>query len=155
LERIPVTGLETYVIVGANAAGGTAVEALRRYGFSGRIVLVGAEPDRPYERPPLSKRYLQGTYPEEKVFLRAADYYAEQAIELRLGVRATGLNPAERTVALDTGEQVRYDKLLIATGSQLRQLSLPGGDLEGVFTSGPCQRRGFSPRSSSASNAWW
>ena len=124
---------ETYVIVGASAAGGTAAETLRRSGFTGRIVLLGAEPDRPYERPPLSKQYLQGAYPEEKVYFRPEAYYADQAIELRLGVRATALDPAEHQVALDTGESLHYDKLLIATGSQLRRLTLPGGDLDGVF----------------------
>jgi 3-phenylpropionate/trans-cinnamate dioxygenase ferredoxin reductase subunit len=128
-----MTPEETYVIVGASATGGTAAEALRRSGFTGRIVLVGAEPDRPYERPPLSKQYLQGTYPEEKVFFRPDAYYADQAIDLRLGVRATALDPASQTVTLDAGESLRYDKLLIATGSQLRHLSLPGGDLDGVF----------------------
>jgi 3-phenylpropionate/trans-cinnamate dioxygenase ferredoxin reductase subunit len=124
---------ETYVIVGASATGGTAAEGMRRSGFTGRIVLVGAEPDRPYERPPLSKQYLQGSYPEEKVFLRPDAYYSDQAIELRLGVRATALDAASQTVTLDAGEALPYDKLLIATGSQLRRLSLPGGDLGGVF----------------------
>ncbi|MBI4499209.1 MAG: FAD-dependent oxidoreductase [Chloroflexi bacterium] len=128
-----MAGAETYVIVGANLAGGRAAEALRARGFAGRIVLVGEEPDRPYERPPLSKGYLQGAYPEEKLFLRPQSYYDEYAIELRLGVRATGLEPAERSVALASGERLRYDKLLIATGTQARRLDVPGGDLEGVY----------------------
>jgi 3-phenylpropionate/trans-cinnamate dioxygenase ferredoxin reductase subunit len=128
-----MTGVETYVIVGGGAAGGTAAEALRRYGFTGRVVLVGAELDRPYQRPPLSKQYLQGAFPEEKVFFRTPEYYVEQAVELRLGARATALNPAEQTVALDTGEALHYDKLLIATGSELRRLTLPGSDLEEVY----------------------
>jgi hypothetical protein len=77
--------METIVIVGGNVAGGRAAEALRQEGFGGRIVLVGAEPERPYERPPLSKEYLSGERAEEQIYLRPPEYYAEQGIELRLG----------------------------------------------------------------------
>lgn len=127
-----MANLSTIVIVGASVAGGRAVETLRDRGFDGRIVLVGAEPDRPYERPPLSKGVLQGTYPVERLFLRPSAYYAEHAIELRLGTPATGLDPAARLVTLATGEQLRYDKLLIATGATPRRLRVPGADLDGV-----------------------
>jgi len=123
---------DSYVIVGANLAGGRAAEALRESGFDGRIVLVGAEPDRPYERPPLSKEYLRREMPEEKLYLRPPAYYEEQRIELRLGVRATRLDPAARVVDLDSGERLPYDKLLIATGSEVRRLGIPGVDLAGV-----------------------
>ena len=119
-------------IVGANLAGGRAAEALRQRGFDGRIVLVGAEPDRPYERPPLSKEYLRREMPEEKLYLRPQDYYREQRIELRLGVSATRLDPTERIVDLESGEGVHYDKVLIATGCQVRRLSIPGSDLDRV-----------------------
>lgn len=121
-----------YVIVGASLAGGRAAETLRERGYDGRLVLVGAELNRPYERPPLSKGYLQGTYPLEKVFLRPPDYYEQHAVELHLAVRATALNPAERLVALNDGTHLRYDKLLIATGAAVRRLSVPGSTLEGV-----------------------
>ncbi|HVC34898.1 MAG TPA: FAD-dependent oxidoreductase [Chloroflexota bacterium] len=124
---------ETFVIVGASMAGGRAAEALRQEGFAGTIILVGAEPERPYERPPLSKDVLRGEAPEDKAFLRSPDYYAEQSIELRLGIAAERLIPAERTIALAGGERLRYDKLLIATGAKVRRLAIPGVDLPGVF----------------------
>ncbi|MDI6858569.1 MAG: FAD-dependent oxidoreductase [Dehalococcoidia bacterium] len=122
----------TYVIVGANLTGGTAAETLRSEGFDGRIVLVGAEPDPPYERPPLSKDYLRRESPREHVFLQGAQYYREHEIDLRLGERAVSLDPGERRVELESGELVRYDRLLIATGADLRRLYVPGIGLEGV-----------------------
>ncbi len=124
---------ETIVVVGASLAGGRAVETLRQEGFAGRIVLIGAEADRPYERPPLSKTVLRGEGVEEKIFLRPPEYYDEQSIELRLGARATALRPAERQVTLSDGHSVDYDKLLIATGARVRQLRAPGIDLPGVY----------------------
>jgi len=123
---------DSHVIVGANLAGGRAAEALREAGFGGRIVLVGAEPDRPYERPPLSKDYLLREMPAEKLYLRPPAYYEEQHIELRLGVRAARLDPASRAVELDSGERLRYDKLLITTGCEVRRLAVPGASLAGV-----------------------
>jgi 3-phenylpropionate/trans-cinnamate dioxygenase ferredoxin reductase subunit len=122
-----------YVIVGANLAGGRAAEALRAGGAQERIVLVGAEPDRPYERPPLSKAFPAGQLAEEKVYLRPAEYYASQGIELLLGRRATRLDPRERVVELEDGARLRYTALLIATGAAPRRLAAPGGDLEGVL----------------------
>jgi 3-phenylpropionate/trans-cinnamate dioxygenase ferredoxin reductase component len=123
---------DRHVIVGANLAGGRAAEAMRENGFDGRIVLVGAEPDRPYERPPLSKDYLLRETAEEKLYLRPASYYEEQRIDLRLGVHATRFDPAAKLVDLDTGERLPYEKLLIATGSEVRRLAIPGVDLAGV-----------------------
>jgi 3-phenylpropionate/trans-cinnamate dioxygenase ferredoxin reductase component len=120
-----------FVIVGANLAGGRAAEALRA-GSQERIVLVGAEPERPYERPPLSKAFPAGRLPEEKVYLRPSDYYANQGIELLLGRRAIGLDPTTKTVQLEDGEQLNYTALLIATGAAPRRLTAPGGDLEGI-----------------------
>src|SRR5919199_1948031 len=121
-----------FVIVGANLAGGRAAEALRA-GSQERIVVVGAEPERPYERPPLSKAFPAGQVPEEKLYLRPADYYAAQGIELVLGRRATRLDPAKRVVELEDGETLAYDALLIATGASPRKLTAPGGDLEGIL----------------------
>ncbi len=123
---------EAYVIVGASVAGGRAAETLRQEGFDGKVILIGAEPDRPYERPPLSKDVLQGAASEDKVFLRPPEFYDEQGIELRLGATATRLNPSDRQVTLDIGERVRYDKLLIATGADVRRLNVPGIRLPGV-----------------------
>jgi len=127
-----MAGKETYVIVGANLCGGRAAETLRQEGFEGRLVLVGAEPERPYERPPLSKEYLRGEEERGKIFLRPPEFYQEQEIELRLGVRAQRLDVKERTVELDGGERLAFDKLLIATGGRVRRLDVPGAALEGV-----------------------
>jgi 3-phenylpropionate/trans-cinnamate dioxygenase ferredoxin reductase subunit len=108
-----------FVIVGGSLAGAKAAETLREEGFEGRIVLIGAENDRPYERPPLSKGYLLGDEPREKAFLHDAEWYTGQNIELVLGVRATALDPKAHTVTLDGVEPLRYDKLLLdAPGSE-------------------------------------
>lgn len=128
-----MAGKETYVIVGANLCGGRAAETLRQEGFDGRLVLVGAERERPYERPPLSKEYLRGEEERVKIFLRPPEFYEEQEIELRLGVRAQRLDVKQRTVELEGGERLAYDKLLIATGGRVRRLEVPGADMEGVY----------------------
>ena len=123
----------TFVIVGASLAGGTAAVTLRQEGFDGRIVLVGAEPCPPYERPPLSKQYLRMQVPFENMLVRPADFYEHHGIETLYGVRATRVEPRERTVLLDTGRRLRYDKLLISTGVRNRRPPIPGLDLAGVF----------------------
>lgn len=119
--------------MGASLAGATAAATLREEGFDGRVVLVGEETHLPYERPPLSKEYLRSEATFEHALVRAADFYAEQAIETRFGVRAARLDPAERTVELAGGESLHYDKLLIATGARNRRAAIPGLDLEGVY----------------------
>jgi len=126
-------GSPRYVILGASLAGGTAATTLRKEGFDGGIVLVGAEPDRPYERPPLSKEYLRRESPRDDVFLNSPEYYREQEIELRLGQRAVRLDAAAKRVVLDSGDEVPYDKLLISTGTLPRDLQAPGVGLDGVF----------------------
>jgi 3-phenylpropionate/trans-cinnamate dioxygenase ferredoxin reductase subunit len=123
----------TFVIVGASLAGAKAAETLRAEGFGGRVVLVGEEAERPYERPPLSKGYLLGTDQREKVFVHDAGWYAEHDVDLRLDTRATGIGLAGREVELTGGERLRYDKLLLATGSVVRRLPVPGGDADGVL----------------------
>jgi 3-phenylpropionate/trans-cinnamate dioxygenase ferredoxin reductase subunit len=123
----------TFVIVGAGLAGGTAAATLRQEGFDGRIVLVGAEPHPPYERPPLSKQYLRGQMPFEKALVRPADFYEYNGIETLYGVRATRVKPIDRTVQLETGRRLRYDKLLISTGVRNRRLPIGGVELPGVF----------------------
>src|SRR5215211_5912834 len=125
--------METIAIVGASLAGGRAAEALRQEGFDGRIVLIGAEPERPYERPPLSKELLWGTTQEERLYLRAEAYYAEQQIELWLGARASELDPAGRRLQLADGRELAYDKLLITTGAAPRWLAVTGSELDGIL----------------------
>lgn len=125
-------GTRTIVVVGASLGGGRLVEALRRGGFDGRLVLVGDEPHRPYDRPPLSKKLLAGAMPVEKVFLRPDGFYEEKDVELRLGARAIGLSTTAREVELEGGDTIAFDELVIATGADLCRLSCPGHDLEGV-----------------------
>jgi 3-phenylpropionate/trans-cinnamate dioxygenase ferredoxin reductase subunit len=122
------------VILGAGQAGGRAAETLRAEGFDGRVVLVGAEPRRPYERPPLSKGLLVGETDEESIFLRPDTFYDEQGIELLLGVQATHLDTAGHRLTLSDGRVLPYDRLLLATGVRARSLPVPGVDLEGVHT---------------------
>jgi len=123
----------TFLIVGASLSGAKAAETLRAEGFDGRLVLVGAETERPYERPPLSKEYLRGEAGREKVYVHDEGFYAEQEIELRLGRTAVSLDPHTGELALDDGERLRYDRLLLATGAEPRRLAIPGGDLPGVM----------------------
>jgi len=123
---------ETFLIVGANLAGGTAAANLRQEGFDGKLILLGEEPDPPYERPPLSKEYLRGEKPFEQVLVRPPDFYSTNGIETRFGERATRVDPKERSVELEDGERIPYDKVLIATGSRNRRLPIPGLKLEGV-----------------------
>jgi 3-phenylpropionate/trans-cinnamate dioxygenase ferredoxin reductase subunit len=123
----------TFVLVGASLAGAKAAETLRAEGFAGRVVLVGAERELPYERPPLSKGYLAGTEERSSTYVHEPGWYEEQSIELRLGTRATGLDPSAHEVQLDTGERLGYDKLLLATGSRVLPLDVPGADADGVL----------------------
>ncbi|MCW2598400.1 MAG: FAD-dependent pyridine nucleotide-disulfide oxidoreductase [Frankiales bacterium] len=124
----------TFLIVGASLAGAKAAETLRADGFDGRVVLIGAESERPYERPPLSKDYLAGTSEKDKVYVHAASWYAEHEVELRLDTRATALDTAGHTVSLQGGESLSYTKVLLTTGSTPRRLDVPGNDLDGIFT---------------------
>jgi 3-phenylpropionate/trans-cinnamate dioxygenase ferredoxin reductase component len=128
-----MTSDRTHVIVGASLAGAKAAETLREEGFGGRIILVGAEDERPYERPPLSKDYLRGEVGREKVYVHPEGFYADHAIELRLGRTAVSLDSAGSELALDDGEQLRYDRLLLATGAEPRRLAIPGAELDGVL----------------------
>jgi 3-phenylpropionate/trans-cinnamate dioxygenase ferredoxin reductase subunit len=96
-------------------------------------VLLGSETDRPYERPPLSKDYLRGELEREKIYVHPDGFYAEQNIELRSGCTATGLDVAAHELTLDDGERLRYDRVLLTTGSEPRRLSIPGADLNGVL----------------------
>jgi NADPH-dependent 2,4-dienoyl-CoA reductase/sulfur reductase-like enzyme len=123
--------LKTVAVVGASLAGLRAVETLRRDGFDGRLVLVGAEPMLPYDRPPLSKQLLAGEVGPDDIALRRASY-DDLDLELRLGTRAVSLDPGASSVELDDGERLAYDGIVLATGSAPRVL--PGTpDLDGLF----------------------
>jgi 3-phenylpropionate/trans-cinnamate dioxygenase ferredoxin reductase subunit len=124
---------QRFVIVGTSLAGASAAATFREAGFEGEILLIGAEPQLPYNRPPLSKGYLRGQERFEDQLVKPSSYYAEQAIGLRLGTRATRIDPARRIVGLDGGEEVAYDRLLVTTGGRNRTLTTPGSDLPGIF----------------------
>lgn len=121
-----------FVVVGGGLAAARAVETLRTEGYDGDLVVVTAEPHRPYERPPLSKEYLRGTGERDALFPLAEDWYAEHDVDLRTGATATSLDPATHRLALADGTTLDYARLLLATGSSPRTLRLPGADLDGV-----------------------
>jgi 3-phenylpropionate/trans-cinnamate dioxygenase ferredoxin reductase subunit len=123
---------EQFVIVGGGLAGAKAVETLRAEGFGGSVVLIAAEADRPYERPPLSKGYLLGKDPRDNAFVHPSAWYGEQGIDLRTGTRVVRLQPGAHEVELNTGERLPYTKLLLATGSYPRKLDVEGANLTGV-----------------------
>jgi 3-phenylpropionate/trans-cinnamate dioxygenase ferredoxin reductase component len=123
---------DTFVIVGAGMAGGKAAETLREEGFDGRVVLVGAEPHRPYERPPLSKEYLRGESPEPSWLQADGGWYSANDVELRESTVIESIDAGEGAVVLSGGERIGYDRLLLATGAEPRRLAVPGGDLQGV-----------------------
>jgi len=122
---------QTFVIVGAGLAGAKAAETLRTEGFDGRVVLIGDEPERPYERPPLSKDYLRGEA-EERPYVHDQSFYADNAIELWHSTRATGVDIGMRELLLEGDRRLGYDRLLIATGALPRRLDVPGTELDGI-----------------------
>lgn len=125
---------QTFVIIGASLAGVSAAEELRKQGFEGRIVLIGAESHYPYIRPPLSKDYLAGKAGVDDVFVHPKDWYDANSIEEHLGTTVVAIERDAHTVMLSSSESFHYDKLLLATGSRPRELDVPGTDLEGVYT---------------------
>jgi nitrite reductase/ring-hydroxylating ferredoxin subunit len=127
-----VTVHQTFVIAGASLAGAKAAEALREEGFEGRVVLIGAEEERPYERPPLSKDYLRGETERSKTYVHEQGFYAENEIELRTGTAASSIDATRSEMVLEGGERLRFDRLLLATGAP-RRLRAPGAELEGIY----------------------
>ncbi|HEV2271101.1 MAG TPA: FAD-dependent oxidoreductase [Steroidobacteraceae bacterium] len=123
---------ERVVIVGGGQAAVQAIDTLRRKGFMGKIVLIGDEPWLPYQRPPLSKKYLAGALERDRLLLRPQHFYESHSVETRLGRRVEEISRREQSLRLDDGSTVAYDALVIATGSLPRSLAAPGTDLEGV-----------------------
>lgn len=126
--------IDRIVIVGAGMAGARAAIALRSNGFEGHLALIGEESEPPYERPPLSKAFLRGEEPATSIAITPKDRtWSDIDVELRTGTRATSLDLATRTVRLEAGEDLAYDRLLLATGSAPRQLDVPGAGLPEVL----------------------
>ncbi len=124
---------ERVVIVGGGQAAVQAIDTLRRKGFTGELVLIGDEPWLPYQRPPLSKKYLAGALERERLLLRPQHFYESHSVTTRLGRRVEEISRREQRLRLDDGSNVPYDALLIATGSRPRALAAPGADLDGVY----------------------
>ncbi len=127
--------IETFVILGAGQAAGQVAQSLRSSacGFTGRIVMIGEEPYIPYQRPPLSKKFLAGELDIERVYFKPPAFYEKSAIELMLNTRAASIDRKAKQVTLSDGRAIAYDRLIITTGSRVRTLNLPGVDLPGVF----------------------
>ena len=124
--------ISTVVIVGGGQAGAQAVDTLRREGFAGRLLLISEESMLPYQRPPLSKKFLSGEMAAERLLFRHRGFYDEHAVELKLGVRAIRIEAAARLVKLSNGEEIAYDRLLLCVGATPRRMTCPGSDLAGV-----------------------
>ena len=120
------------VIIGAGHAAGQAAASLRQEKYTGPITIIGDEAHVPYQRPPLSKAYLSGAQEVDRVYLRPEKFYQDKDIDLKLSTRATAINADAKTVELEGGAKIEYDKLLISTGSRPRMLSIPGSDLGGI-----------------------
>src|SRR5437868_8911871 len=125
---------QSVVIIGGGQAAAQACEVLRKRGHSGPITVVGDEAMLPYQRPPLSKKYLAGRLDRDRLPFRHAAHYAEHAIDVRTGFAAVNIDLARRRVEIADGSSVTYDALLLATGSRPRLLPLPGAELAGVHT---------------------
>lgn len=124
---------ERIVVIGGGQAAAQAVVTLRAEGFAGALCIVAEEPFAPYQRPPLSKAYLAGTFERERLFLKPQSFYAEAGCELILGVAATSIDRSARIAHLADGRSLPYDRLLIATGSRVRRLPVKGSGLPGIF----------------------
>ncbi|SDB82838.1 Reductase C-terminal [Raineyella antarctica] len=122
------------VVVGAGLGGAQVVQTLREEGFSGDVTLVGAEPELPYDRPKLSKEYLQGKLGRDEICLHRRDWYEQQGVRLIIGERVDSIDRTGHTVLLASGETLPYGHLVLATGAESRHLHMPGEDLPGVRT---------------------
>jgi 3-phenylpropionate/trans-cinnamate dioxygenase ferredoxin reductase subunit len=122
----------TFIIVGASLAGAKAAEELRNQGFDGRVMLIGSEPERPYERPPLTKDYLRGESERAKAYVHDEGFYDEQQIELETVTTVSAIDPGSSKVTLSDGRELGYERLLLTTGAEPRKIPVPGADLDGV-----------------------
>ena len=120
------------VIIGGGMAGGNAAAAIREEGFGGPVVLISREPGVPFGRPPLSKTYLRSEEDLGAWYVRPAGWYADHDVELRRGTTVAAVDPAAHAITLDSGEELGYDKVLIATGGRNRRLKIPGAGLPGI-----------------------
>ena len=123
---------QTLIIIGASLTGAKAAEELRTQGFDGRLLLIGSEPERPYERPPLTKDYLRGESEREKTYVHEQGFYEDHQIELETDSTVTGVDPGRSRIALADGRVYDYDRLLLATGAEPRRIPIAGAEFGGV-----------------------
>lgn len=123
---------KTVVIAGAGHGAGQVVAALRQHKFDGRIVMIGDEPYLPYQRPPLSKKYLAGDMPPERLYFKPESFYDDPQIEVLLDTRVTSIDRPGHAVSTDGGREIAYDKLVLALGSRVREVSVEGAGLPGI-----------------------
>ena len=124
---------QMFIIVGASLAGANAAAELRERGFDGRVVLIGSEPERPYERPPLSKDYLRGESEREKAYVHEQGFYEQHEIELLTGTTVSEIDPGSSRIELADGAELAFDRLLLTTGAEPRRIPVPGAELDGIF----------------------
>jgi NADPH-dependent 2,4-dienoyl-CoA reductase/sulfur reductase-like enzyme/nitrite reductase/ring-hydroxylating ferredoxin subunit len=134
VKHDPQSDDRTFIIIGAGAAGNAAAQGLRENGFKGRLIMITYENRIPYDRPNLSKEYLQGKAEAEWMPLRSEEFFNDYGIELMRQKKVTHVDTSLKTILLDTGETLKYDKLLVATGGKARMFNVPGAELENIFT---------------------
>ncbi len=122
----------TIIIAGAGHGAGQVVASLKQHKFDGKIVLIGDEPHLPYQRPPLSKKYLAGELPPERLYYKPASFYDDPQVDVRLDTRVTGIDRTARTVTTGDDQELAYDKLVLALGSRVRKVAVDGADLPGI-----------------------
>ena len=122
-----------FLLIGGGLAGATAAETLRKEGAEGEITIISAENFLPYHRPPLSKSYLLKDQAEDLLLINKEEFYRENRIDLILDTKAVSVDPKRKTMATDRAGDFHYDKLLIASGSSVKRLSVPGANLSGIY----------------------
>jgi 3-phenylpropionate/trans-cinnamate dioxygenase ferredoxin reductase component len=133
-ERQMSTQTQTFAIIGASLTGAKAAQELRERGFDGRVILVGDEPELPYERPPLTKEYLRGEQSRDRTRVHKDGFYEQHEIEVVTSTRVAAIEPAEKRIRTDDDESFGYDRLLIATGAEPRTISIAGSELAGIHS---------------------
>ena len=123
---------EHFIIIGGGQAAAQAIQTLRQKSFTGAITLIGEEAYEPYQRPPLSKKYLAGELEAERLSFRPTSFYNDRDITMALGVRAEEIEPTAQKLRLGDGRILEYSGLMLATGSRVRRLEIPGADLQGI-----------------------
>ena len=127
--------MESLVIIGAGQSAVQCITSLKKEGYEGSITLIGEEEHLPYQRPPLSKGFLEDSVAKERLYFKKLDYFIENKVQLKLGASANQVNIASKEVILSDDSKLNFDKLVFATGSRVRKLDFPGKDLSSIYLS--------------------